>query len=53
MTGIFDNVLSYVDMDRFMGRYTCIGFCYLFVVCVVLLVTKSTITTVLCYHMQC
>ena len=52
MTGIFDKHLSYVDMDRIMVRYTCIGFCYLFVVCIVLLVVKSTVTAVLCYHMQ-
>jgi len=52
MAGIFDKHLSYVDMDHVMGRCTCIGCCYLSVVCIVLLVVKSTITTVLCYHMQ-
>ena len=52
MTGIFEKHLSYVHKDHIMGRCTCIGFCYLFVVCIVLLVVKSTVTTVLCYHMQ-
>jgi hypothetical protein len=52
MTGIFDKHLLCVDMEHIMGRCNSIGFYYVFVVCIVLLVVKSTVTTVLCYHMQ-
>jgi hypothetical protein len=52
MTAIFDKHLSHVDMDHIKGRGTCIGFCYLFVICIVLILVKSTMTNVLCYHTQ-